>query len=248
MQSKFLFSSETNQVMSDETFTIICEDGEIITVEIDLLKKIPYFKGLLEGGYSETIDNTLVLESNSKFACDSIFSFIKDGRIDLPISSLHCEECLGLAQYWSLDQYTTAFLNRFIAEYGQEKGKIVDIINYIALTDQMLVHRSWLSQQITRLLSIPRLHMLCIEAIQNIVNLFSQEKTKSKYLFPLLRDWYLFDQDKNKIPIIVNLIDRCPIEDFSLSPRHQTLAFLNKFPDPILSKKIAIWAVTKTTF
>ena len=234
--------------MSDENFAIACQNGEIATVSIDTLKKIPYFKGLLDGGYTEAIDKIINLSGNSKFACENVFSFAHDGRIDLPVSSLHCQECLGLAIYWSLDTYVTTFLDRYIAEYGQDKGQIIEIINYLALTDRMSQHRTWLGRQVIRLPSVPRLHMLCLEAIQGIVKLFGEEKGKNKYLFPLLRDWYLFDQDKAKIPVIVELIDRCPLEEFSFSPRHQTLAFLNKFPDPILSKKIAIWAVTRVAF
>ncbi len=234
--------------MSDENFAIICDQGDIVSVSANLLSRIPYFKGIFDGGYAETIDKTIDLSGNSKFACDNILAFVKDDRIDLPVSSLHCQECLGLAQYWSLDAYVKTFLDKCIAEYSQEKGRIVEIINYIALTDKMSTYRHWLGQQVSRLPSVPRIHMLCLEAVQGIVKLFSEEKGKNKYLFPLLRDWFLFGQEKAKIPVIIDLIDRCPLEEFSFSPRHQTLAFLEKFPDPILAKKIAIWAVTRVTF
>lgn len=235
--------------MSDENlFAIVCDEGEIITVSSDLLKKIPYFKGMFDGGYSEAITKTIDLSGNSKFACDNILAFVETGRLDLPISDLHCQECLGLARFWDVDKYIDAFLTRMIQEYGQSKARTVDIINYIALTEHLGTHRVWISQQMASLPKITRLHMLCEEAINGLVAMFIEDPHRKKYLFPLLRDWWLLDQDKSKVPVVSVLIEKCPVEEFSFAPRHQTLAFLNKFPDPILAKKIATWAITRVTF
>ena len=231
--------------MQEDTFAIVCKNGEIIIVKIDILKKIHYFQAIFGGGYREASDKTLVLDDISKLVCENIFSFLQDDKVTIPASSIYREECLGLGQYWNLDNYIDVFLTTFVHEYGNDKGYIIEIINQLALTKYLKKHHDWMDRQIEDLIRIPRLHMLCSEAIIEIVNLYLNNKKYNKYLFPLLRDWYLFDRDKDKVTTLVTCLDPCPLYKSSFVPIHQTTAFIESFPDPCLAKKIALWTMTR---
>lgn len=227
-------------------FTIVC-DNQTLTVRTDILNKIPYFHTLLNSNFRERHLKTVNLTDVSSGVCQNILAFVKTGELKIPKVAIEREECLGLAKYWGVDGYIGAYFERYTSKRQEDKGELIEIINYLALTKMMRDHTGWLSQSLKSVMDNKYryiiIHPLLPETINEIVDLFQDDAFSGKYMFPLVRDWYLSDRDQNKVVTIVSLCDKINISMTSLLPRKVTTEFIDVFPDPCFAKKIANWFI-----
>lgn len=234
-----------NKTQPEEDYIIICEEGIVKTTNV-VLYRIPYFKSIIDGGFKESKEKIIMIEDASLLALQNIINYytsdVYSNKIKLPATMQGVEECLGLANYLDAKDYTKDFIWTYVSENTKDKSRHVDVLNLLSTVDRMKDHINWVGLRLTNIVNMPRMHMLLPETIQQLVTNFKHDK-KKEYLFPLIREWYLFDKNKAKVDTIIRVIDDCPINNIALMSVAQTRKFVDVFPDPCIARKIALYCL-----
>lgn len=227
------------EIPQDKTpFILICSGG-IIETTTDILLKINYFQGIINGNFKETTDQQLVLDDISYLACQNIVKYYQSGIITLPTTFATVEECLGLGIYFQANEYIDNFIKVYYTACVNEE-KYVEILNVLSLMSRMDSYKTQIGRDIIATLhKSSRLHMLLPDVVNKLITIFSGDQKNNTYLFRIIRGWYLFDRKEDKVTLVEYALQHCQLDKENIKPIFQTERFLNLYPKPTLAYKLA---------